>query len=88
MQLLNFEELFIELSALQLTVIKPKPKLLQGPIGGQENTLKSQSELKVKTSKSPKAQENAGDQVVIDFSFSYQWSGEWCEFPDQTHRAR
>ena len=32
-------------------------------------TLKSQWELKVKTNKLPKARENAGDQVVIGFSF-------------------
>ena len=45
-----------------------------------ENTLKSQWELGVKTSKPPKGQENAGDQVVIDFSFASDWSREWREF--------
>ena len=25
-------------------------------------------------------QENAGDQVVIDFCFASDWLREWCEF--------
>ena len=45
-----------------------------------ENTLKSQWELEVKTSKPPKGQENAGDQVVIDCNFASDWSREWREF--------
>ena len=28
----------------------------------------------------PKARENAGDQVVIGFSFACHWSREWREF--------
>ena len=42
--------------------------------------LKSQRELKTKTTKLPKARENAGDQVVIDVSFASDWLGEWREF--------
>ena len=37
----------------------------------KENSVKSQSELKVK--KLPKARENGGDQVVINFSFASDW---------------
>ena len=37
----------------------------------KENSVKSQSELKVK--KLPKPRENAGDQVVINFSFASDW---------------
>ena len=36
----------------------------------KENTFKNQWELKVKTTKLPEVQENAGDQVVIDFGFA------------------
>ena len=41
---------------------------------------KRQWELKVKTSASPKARENAGDQVVIGVSFACDWLREWHEF--------
>ena len=37
-------------------------------------------ELKVKPTKLPKARENAGDQVVIGFSFESDWLREWHEF--------
>ena len=37
------------------------------------------NELKVKTAKSPKARENAGDQVVIGFSFASDWLRDWRE---------
>ena len=33
-----------------------------------------------KTTKFPKAQENAGDQVVIDFSFASDWLRNWRDF--------
>ena len=36
-------------------------------------TLKSRRELKTETSKLPKARENAGDQVVVGFSFVSDW---------------
>ena len=39
----------------------------------KENTFKNQWELKVKTTKLPEVQENAGDQVVIDFCFASDW---------------
>ena len=37
------------------------------------------NELKVKTAKSPKTRENAGDQVVIGFSFASDWLRDWRE---------
>ena len=38
-----------------------------------EYTLKSQSELKVKAGKLPKARENAGDQAVIGLGYVSDW---------------
>ena len=38
------------------------------------------NEHKVKTTKPPKARENAGDQVAIGFSFTSDWLTEWREF--------
>ena len=46
--------------------------------------LESQWELRTKTIELPKARENAGDQVVIGFSFVSDWLREWCEFLDQS----
>ena len=37
----------------------------------RENITRSQSDSDVKTSKLPEARENAGDQVVIGFSYEY-----------------
>ena len=47
------------------------------PQGADENR------LKVKTSKLPKAWENAGDQVVIALSFESDWlrGWRWCFGP-------
>ena len=39
----------------------------------KENTVKSQRKLEVKTTKLLKARENAGDQVLIGFSFASDW---------------
>ena len=39
----------------------------------KENTVKSQRKLEVKTTKLLKARENAGDQVLIGFSFTSDW---------------
>ena len=39
----------------------------------KENTVKSQRQLEVKTTKLLKARENAGDQVLIGFSFASDW---------------
>ena len=42
--------------------------------------MKSQSGLKVKAGKLPKARENAGDQVVIGLDCVSDWLRGWCEF--------
>ena len=39
----------------------------------KENTVKNQRKLEVKTTKLLKARENAGDQVLIGFSFASDW---------------
>ena len=43
-------------------------------------TMSHQKEAKQE--KLPKARENAGDQVVIGFSFASDWLGEWREFSE------
>ena len=48
----------------------------------EREMLKSQWELKTKTTKLPKARENAGDQVVIGVSFASDWLREWREFSE------
>ena len=60
--------------------LKTKTKLSQRPIRWKENNFKSQWELKLDTIKLPKARENAGDQVVIGFTFASDWLKEWREF--------
>ena len=51
----------------------------------KENALKSQWQLKVKTSKLPKARENAGDGVVNGFNFGSDWLRKWLW---TNHRAK
>ena len=46
----------------------------------KERKIRLIRELKVKPTKLPKARENAGDQVVIGFSFESDWLREWHEF--------
>ena len=41
-----------------------------------KNIFKRQCELKVRTTKQPKAWESAADQVVIGFSFASDWLRE------------
>ena len=45
-----------------------------------ENIFKSQRELKVKKNKLSIGRENAGDQVMIGFSFASDWLSEWWRF--------
>ena len=40
------------------------------------------NQKEAKQEKLPKARENAGDQVVIGFSFASDWLGEWREFSE------
>ena len=46
------------------------------PVRRKENTLKSQWELKIKTSQLPKAQENSSDQFGMGFSFASDYLRE------------
>ena len=39
----------------------------------KEKNFQSQQELIVKTTRLPIARENAGDQVMIGFSFTFDW---------------
>ena len=50
--------------------IKKKTKIITT---AKENTVKSQRKLEVKTTKLLKVRENAGDQVLIGFSFASDW---------------
>ena len=58
---------------------KPIIEWPQWPIIIKENTLNSQSEFKIKTSKLLLARESAGDPVGIGFSFESDWLTEWRE---------
>ena len=55
--------------AFGLSDVKPEPKLLQRPIIRQEKYLSEPIRFKVKTSKLPKARENA--KSAIGFSFTW-----------------
>ena len=57
-----------------------KTKVITQPIRRKEISYESQSEFKVKTTKLPKARENAGDQVAVDFSFACNLFREWREY--------
>ena len=75
-------------SAFRLSVMKPKPTLLiKRLIRRKENISNGQWELLMKAYRLPKARENAGDQVVIDFSLAFDWSRVACVFWTN-HRAK
>ena len=48
----------------------------------------SQWKFKVTTTKLPKARENAGDHMVVGFSFEPDWLREWREFFFTNHRVK
>ena len=52
-----------------------------------ENIFKTQLELKVKKTKLSIGRENAGDQVMIGFSFASDWLSEWWRFSGPIHRT-
>lgn len=56
-------------NALQLSVVRPKPKVLQQPI-------RSQSELEVKTNKLLEAWENLGGQGTTALRFEFDFLRE------------
>ena len=55
-------------SAFQLSDVKQKPTQSEQPITRKENFIRSQWELRVKTSQLPEARENTSDKVAVDFS--------------------
>ena len=66
-----FNYLVINLERFSIESRKTKTKVI---------TMSNQKEAKQE--KLPKARENAGDQVVIGFSFASDWLGEWREFSE------
>ena len=65
----------IEPFSIDCCKTKTKTKLITkaNQMKGKYITLKSRRELKTETSKLLKARENAGDQVVVGFSFVSDW---------------
>ena len=62
-----------------MSVVKPKSKQSQQPIRRKEILLRANESA---NKKQPKARENAGDQVVIGFSFASDWLRKWHEFSE------
>ena len=64
------KEMYQTIECFLIEFCQGKAKVIPTAKQGKENTLQSQSELKVKTSNYLKRKGNAGDKVVIDFSFA------------------
>ena len=67
---------------LECISIECHTKWLEQPIKRKENITRSLLQLKVKTSKLPKARENASHQIVFFISFECDWSRKWREFSE------
>ena len=67
-------------STFQLSIEKPNPKWWQLPIRKKVTMIISQWEHRVETGNLLKARENASDQVVFGFSFTFDWLRLWHEF--------
>ena len=67
---------------LECISIECHTKWLEQPIKRMENITRSLLQLKVKTSKLPKARENASHQIVFFISFECDWSRKWREFSE------
>ena len=67
-------------SAFRSSVVEQNQRNHHSQSKERKILLKSQWELKVRTTKPPKARESAGDQVVIGFSFASYWLRGWCNF--------
>ena len=65
---------------------KSKPKVYKRPIRRNENIFESQYELIMNSTKLPKVRENAGVQIVIDFSFHPVGLESDASFVDQAQR--
>ena len=71
---------FLPLERFSIEFSEVKTKEITKVNQNEEKTLKSHRELKVKSTKLPKARENAGDQAAIGLSFAFDWFREWREF--------
>ena len=64
------EKMYQTIECFLIEYCQGKAKVISKAKQGKENTLQSQSELKVKQANYLKREGNAGDKVVIDFSFA------------------
>lgn len=64
------EKMYHTIECFLIEYCQGKAKVIPKAKQGKENTLQSQSELKVKQANYLKREGNAGDKVVIDFSFA------------------
>ena len=71
---------FLPLERFSIEFSEAKIKEIKKANQNKEKTLKSHRELRVKSTKLPKARENAGDQAAIGLSFAFDWFREWREF--------
>ena len=78
----NFNLTRVLLNWVPLIKLKPKSSPPdECPIRREKNTFQSQEDVNTKPTKLPEMQENAGNQVVIDFSFEHHRLRRWWKFP-------
>lgn len=74
----NFNLTRVLLNRVPLIKLKPKSSPPnECPIRREKNTFQSQEDVNTKPTKLPEMQENAGNQVVIDFSFEHHHLRRW-----------
>ena len=66
-------------SGFQLTVEKPKPKQLLGPITTEAHRAMNQSQFLAITCSSPEAREKSRVHGAIGFGFATNWLKNWRE---------
>ena len=71
---------FLPLERFSIEFSEAKTKEITKENQNKGKTLKSHRELRVKSTKLPKARENAGDQAAIGLSFAFDWFREWRGF--------
>ena len=71
---------FLPLERFSIEFSEAKIKEIKKANQNKEKALKSYRELRVKSTKLPKARENAGYQAAIGLSFAFDWFREWREF--------
>ena len=78
----NFNLTRVLLNWVPLIKLKPTSSPPdERPIRREKNTFQSQEDVNTKPTKLPEMQENAGNQVVIDFSFEHHHLRRWWKFP-------